>query len=84
MSEPHKHAELIHAWADGAKIQMRNADTIWIDTDHPMWNIGTEYRIKPTTKLDLAIEALVKISLYNSTEAKQAHYALKTIGAMDD
>jgi len=49
----HKHAELIHAWADGAQIQLRwkidNAN--WEDCD-PAWTDLCEYRIKPEPKPD--------------------------------
>ena len=45
--KPHKHCELIKAWADGAEIQRRKyASNEWVDTD-PDWRVGTEYRIKP-------------------------------------
>ncbi len=46
----HKHADLIHAWADGAEIQWKGCDSDkWIDC-YPKWLNGTEYRIKPKTK----------------------------------
>lgn len=49
MNKPHKHAELIKAWADGAVIQYKTDEGDWKDTHHcnPVWNIVTEYRIKP-------------------------------------
>ena len=46
---PHKHAELIKAWADGAEIQYQDFDGSWKD-DYPNWVEGTEYRIKPEEK----------------------------------
>lgn len=57
--KPHKHAELIKAWADGAEIEFRFKDAIrgWSDwkpndgrfsNDH-WW----EYRIKPQPKPDV-------------------------------
>ena len=64
--KPHKHAELIKAWADGAEIQQRNfyyaprkwSDWLvfngtWIDED------STEYRIKPEPKPDFYKSYLV-------------------------
>ena len=51
----HKHAELIHAWADGAEIQqyMISLDG-WEDcTYDPSWNVNKEYRIKPEPKPDV-------------------------------
>lgn len=45
---PHKHAEIIKAWADGAAIECRNpADATWTDTANPLWAAHREYRIKP-------------------------------------
>lgn len=44
----HKHADLIHAWADGAEIQELYKGT-WVATD-PEWYLDTEYRIKPEEK----------------------------------
>jgi hypothetical protein len=51
--KPHKYADVIKAWADGAKLQSKlagNPDGIWIDNDFiPFWDSQTlEYRIKPT------------------------------------
>jgi hypothetical protein len=54
----HKHAELIKAWADGAKIEARylKADgwTPWeLKEDTFYWfDTGAEYRIKPEPKPD--------------------------------
>jgi len=54
--EPHKHKDLIIAWANGTKIQkevlMRNwkgeLQTLgWLDDPHPSWSEDTKYRIKP-------------------------------------
>lgn len=50
MNKPHKHKELIKAWAGGAEIQM--FDTLtgkWLDTPNPAWYTEKEYRIKPNT-----------------------------------
>lgn len=44
----HKHADLIHAWAEGAEIQFLNAPKQWVDTEgHPAWYEDHQYRIKP-------------------------------------
>lgn len=46
--KPHKHAELIKAWADGYTIQMKSKiDGRWWDQDDPDWAEEYEYRIKP-------------------------------------
>lgn len=44
--KPHKHAELIKAWADGAQIQRLRENT-WLDTNNPQWDPKIEFRIKP-------------------------------------
>ena len=51
--KPHKHAELIKAWADGAKIQhfAPHLD-MWADITAPAWNTSCDYRIKPEVKPD--------------------------------
>jgi hypothetical protein len=47
----HRHADLIHAWADGAKIQVQKMDTyVWLDDPSPDWNHLRAYRIKPEEK----------------------------------
>jgi len=47
--KPHKHAELIKAWADGAEIQYR----YYMNEENPDWNLDREYRIKPEPKPDV-------------------------------
>lgn len=50
--KPHKHAELIKAWADGAEIQYRYQNFIdWYDIENPDWDVSKEYRIKPAEKV---------------------------------
>ena len=44
---PHKHCEVIKAWAEGAEIQVKGSDG-WEDTT-PLWHLHNEYRIKPKT-----------------------------------
>jgi hypothetical protein len=54
--EPRKHAELIHAWADGAKIQYKNRQGEWKDFKeylNPECSADYEYRIKPESKPDV-------------------------------
>jgi hypothetical protein len=48
---PHKHAALIKAWADGAKVQYLWEKT-WHDSPAPTWDDRTQYRIKPEPKPD--------------------------------
>ena len=49
----HKHADVIKAWADGAIIQYKVGDDRWLDShdNDPLWDIETEYRIKPEHKI---------------------------------
>lgn len=53
--KPHKHAELIKAWADGAQIQHWNVVVgEWMDcSDRPAWQLENRYRVKPESKPDL-------------------------------
>ena len=45
--KPHKHAELIKAWADGATVQSWIEHTgKWEDNQRPLWLEEVEYRIK--------------------------------------
>jgi len=50
----HKHADLIKAWADGAKIQILYTDDpqYWEDRKNPIWHPLDTYRIKPEPKPD--------------------------------
>jgi hypothetical protein len=53
MKTPHKHAELIKAWADGADIEHFSVPArLWMYTAHPAWNPENQYRIKPEVKPD--------------------------------
>lgn len=48
MGTPHKHCDLIVAWANGAEIQFFD-DGEWIDCHEngPRWHEEMRYRIKP-------------------------------------
>lgn len=50
MNKPHKHAELIKKWADGAVIQVKTLSGTWVDAcdNNPFWEPNHEYRVKPT------------------------------------
>ena len=47
--KPHKHAEIIKAWAGGAQIEMKTKTGHWLQT-YPLWDEEIEYRIKPEVK----------------------------------
>ena len=52
----HKHADLIHAWADGAQIQCKQHgyENCWADVGYPNWeNPYCVYRIKPMRNPDM-------------------------------
>lgn len=52
-SKRHKHADSIHAWAEGAIIQFKLSEgDIWLDCPDnlPCWSVDRDYRIKPATK----------------------------------
>ena len=61
MNKPHKHAEIIKAWADGHDIQTRWRSTKtgeWTEWRDEEWNdveffYDYEYRIKPEPKPDV-------------------------------
>jgi hypothetical protein len=79
MSNRHKHADLIHAWAEGKEIQYysKNANE-WIDLDQPSWHLCDEYRIKPEKpygKYDKIIESVV-----NEVDFESIHKIMLTLG----
>jgi len=43
----HKHADIIHAWADGSEVQVRCYNGVWKDVVTPSFDDSSEYRIKP-------------------------------------
>lgn len=60
--KPHKHAELIKAWADGALIEYWSKTTKqWTDVEavNPYWRETTEYRIKPEPQPDVVFKSCV-------------------------
>lgn len=52
---PHKHAELIKAWADGAEIEVFSLSTNeWVDAGNsPNWFTGANYRNKAIPNPDI-------------------------------
>ena len=54
---PHKHRDLIIAWANGAEIELKRLSGEWELVGTPRWVIEAKYRIKPTqTKSPAEIE----------------------------
>lgn len=70
---PHEHAEVIKAWADGAKIQVRPKPAgkyipAWLDIPdgEPMfWYSECEYRVKPEPKPDVVRYARASFTEYD-------------------
>jgi|LauGreDrversion4_2_1035121.scaffolds.fasta_scaffold873297_1 hypothetical protein len=63
--KPHKHAEVIKAWADGKVIQ-HDFYGDWVDwqvPDSPSWGEEQNYRIKPTPiKIDVVMFQHIRLS----------------------
>ena len=86
MKTPHKHAELIKAWADGAEIECRRTGgwdvaKTWEGTPHPTWALDIEYRIKPDPQPSdkaLALLANLAVSVKTTEDGyPQAYAALR-------
>ena len=60
MKTPHKHAELIKAWADGAEIEIR-MEECWYTVYDPIWDSNDTFRIKPEPKPDVVVVGIVEI-----------------------
>lgn len=68
----HKHADLIHAWADGAEIQLKRIDGTWYDLECPRWHDNNDYRIKPEPKPDVVkFTTLWQTNGYDMSEVGQ-------------
>jgi hypothetical protein len=53
----HKHADIIHAWAEGTTIQVYSKQYGWLDIgDQPTFINDNQYRIKPEPKPDIVKE----------------------------
>ena len=70
VKNPHKHAELIKAWADGAEIETKNENVVggWVSQGKPEWHDDWEYRIKPAPKPDV-------VELYHLVRDSQGIYS---------
>jgi hypothetical protein len=72
--KPHKHAELIKAWADGAEIEERYIDKEnqhlydWVDFDGNWGYADTyEYRIKPEPKPDVDVKEHIQLHHFQNS-----------------
>lgn len=54
MKQPHKHADIIKAWADGAEIEYLAMGHEWKPIgENPQWFENSRFRIKPEPKPDV-------------------------------
>ena len=54
--KPHKHAEAIKAWANGAEIEYFDAPCYeWRTASKPYWENNILFRIKPEPKPDVVL-----------------------------
>jgi hypothetical protein len=67
--KPHKHAEIIKAWADGAEIEALDAGH-WYKCNYPNWSERVQYRIKPEPKPEFNMSEV----LNNTLLIERAHY----------
>lgn len=63
MKTPHKHADIIKAWADGEQIEFLNQHTKqWVPIGtEPCWFKGSIFRIKPEPKPDVVTHDCVQL-----------------------
>jgi hypothetical protein len=85
MNKPHKHAELIKAWADGAEIEVRSDDKdTWELIQAPNWFNCLEYRIKPQPVITKAymhydgLEELIQEGSFNCKDIPHAVFNSNT------
>lgn len=78
MKTPHKHAEVIKAWADGAEIQFRYPNGTWIDAADPSFRDLAEYRVKPEPQIlegyvvTMGVASLLFIDTHRYPDARRA------------
>ena len=76
MAKPHKHAEVIKAWADGKPVQFRvSANAGWEDlntTNVVGWYEDYQYRIKPRKFVDITFSGMLgPIRFYEGDHIKK-------------
>ena len=82
--KPHKHAELIKAWADGATIEGKWSGRFWEVEKNPAWDVDVEYRIKPEPKPDVPDGLIDQKSYYEGYEDGVNSIDLRPISWMKD
>lgn len=66
MNQPHKHKDVIIAWANGEQIEYREPPLSldWVPVDFPAWFDKAEYRVKPQPVIRTFRVALFKGAEY--------------------
>lgn len=69
MNQPHKHKDVIIAWANGEVIEFYSVGhQAWIEIDSPNWLEDVQYRIKPLPVIRTFRVALFKgVEYYTTT-----------------
>ena len=78
----HKHADLIHAWADGAQIQCKQHgyDDRWADVGYPNWeHPQCDYRIKPEPKPDAVKYLICGLKSWVEVDDQVGHECIKIV-----
>lgn len=73
MGQPHKHVEVIKAWADGAEIEWREVGDSWRPARTPPFLDQIEYRIKPEPPAKVYPQTRMTQSDYNAAINTFAH-----------
>lgn len=80
MKTPHKHAEFIHAWANGEEIEFFNDGLQkWDFSCNPNWYADCKYRIKPEReypKTSMTHEALRNVYFEGRRSADESFEAV--------
>ena len=76
----HKHADLIHAWADGAEIEWRSkqyTSNEWYPCNNPSWDDIAEYRLKQ--KPDVVKYLICGLKSWVEVDDQVGHECIKIV-----
>jgi hypothetical protein len=77
MLKPHKHRDLIIAWAKGAPIEFfHESREVWEIAHTPSWEPLTKYRLKPLVKSSLTTIELIEIVKETSGDFRASYTAI--------
>jgi biotin operon repressor len=74
----HKHAKIIKAWADGAKVEGRLPTGEWVDCVYPNWSPDCEFRVKPKVIPDEVRYVMANIADFY-IELTESHHKLDNL-----